>query len=100
MVARIEAGGAAVWGAVGRPASRAGARARRRGEGRAKPDFHWPSHALIVETDGWQAHHTPAAFRADRAKDAALTTAGYEVLRFTWDVHDATILRRLNAVLG
>jgi hypothetical protein len=60
------------------------------------PDFYWPAYDLIVETDGWEAHRTLAAFRSDRAKDAALTAAGYKVLRFTWDVHDATILRRLN----
>lgn len=68
--------------------------------GECKPDFYWPAYDLIVETDGWEAHRTLAAFRADRAKDAALTAAGYKVLRFTWDVHDATILRRLNALLG
>jgi hypothetical protein len=68
--------------------------------GECKPDFYWPAHGLIVETDGWEAHRTLAAFRADRAKDAALTAAGHKVLRFTWDVHDATILRRLNALLG
>jgi hypothetical protein len=68
--------------------------------GECKPDFYWPAHGLIVETDGWEAHRTLAAFRADRAKDAALTAAGYKVLRFTWDVQDATILRRLNALLG
>ncbi|MGZ6674989.1 MAG: type IV toxin-antitoxin system AbiEi family antitoxin domain-containing protein [Solirubrobacteraceae bacterium] len=67
--------------------------------GECKPDFYWSAHDLIVETDGWEAHRTLAAFRADRAKDAALTAAGYKVLRFTWDVPDATILRRLNAVL-
>jgi hypothetical protein len=67
--------------------------------GECKPDFYWPAHGLIVETDGWEAHRTVAAFRADRAKDAALTAAGYKVLRFTWDVQDATILRRLSALL-
>jgi Transcriptional regulator, AbiEi antitoxin/Protein of unknown function (DUF559) len=67
--------------------------------GECKPDFYWPAHGLIVETDGWEAHRTLAAFRADRAKDAALTAAGYKVLRFTWDVQDATILRRLSALL-
>ena len=67
--------------------------------GECKPDFYWPAHNLIVETDGWEAHRTLAAFRSDRAKDAALTAAGYRVLRFTWDIHDATILRRLNALL-
>jgi hypothetical protein len=67
--------------------------------GECKPDFYWPAHALIVETDGWEAHRTLAAFRSDRAKDAALTAAGYKVLRFTWEIHDATVLRRLRALL-
>ena len=67
--------------------------------GECWPDFYWPAYGLIVETDGWEAHRTLTAFRSDRAKDAALTAAGYKVLRFTWDVEDATILRRLNAVL-
>jgi hypothetical protein len=67
--------------------------------GECHPDFYWPAYGLIVETDGWEAHRTLAAFRSDRAKDAALTAAGYKVLRFTWDVTDATILRRLNAVM-
>ena len=67
--------------------------------GECKPDFYWPAHDLIVETDGWEAHRTLAAFRSDRAKDAALTAAGYKVLRFTWDVEDATVLRRLHALL-
>ena len=67
--------------------------------GECKPDFYWSEYALIVETDGWEAHRTLAAFRSDRAKDAALTAAGYRVLRFTWDVDDATILRRLRPLL-
>jgi Transcriptional regulator, AbiEi antitoxin/Protein of unknown function (DUF559) len=67
--------------------------------GECHPDFYWPAYDLIVETDGWEAHRTLAAFRSDRAKDAALTAAGYKVLRFTWDVDDATILRRLKRLL-
>jgi hypothetical protein len=67
--------------------------------GECKPDFYWPACGVIVETDGWEAHRTLAAFRSDRAKDAALTAAGYEVLRFTWDVDDAAILRRLRPLL-
>jgi hypothetical protein len=46
-----------------------------------------------------QGARPAAAFRSDRAKEAALTATGYKVLRFTWDIHDATILRRLNALL-
>jgi predicted transcriptional regulator of viral defense system len=67
--------------------------------GECKPDFHWPAHRLIVETDGWRTHRTRAAFESDRAKDAALTAAGYRVVRFTWRTPDATIRRRLEALL-
>jgi hypothetical protein len=68
--------------------------------GECKPDFHWPSHRLIVETDGWRTHRTRAAFESDRAKDAALTATGYRVVRFTWRTPDATIVRRLKALLS
>jgi predicted transcriptional regulator of viral defense system len=67
--------------------------------GECRPDFHWPLHRLIVETDGWRTHRTRAAFESDRAKDAALTAAGYRVVRFTWRTPDATIVRRLRALL-
>ena len=50
-----------------------------------EPDFYWPSHRLVVETDGWETHKTKAAFKRDRRKDAALTSAGYRVMRFTYD---------------
>jgi hypothetical protein len=46
-------------------------------------DFLWPAQRLVVETDGWGAHHTRAAFEEDRARDQALSVAGYRVLRFT-----------------
>lgn len=68
--------------------------------GQCRPDFHWPSHQLIVETDGWESHRTRAAFERDRAKDAALTAAGYKVVRFTWRTPDATIRKRLQALLN
>ena len=49
------------------------------------PDFYWPSLRLVVETDGWETHKTKAAFKSDRRKDAALTSAGYRVVRFTYE---------------
>ncbi len=66
-------------------------------------DFYFPTHHLVVETDGWTDHHTRQAFEADRAKDAALTAAGYTVMRFTWrqlrdDPH--TVAERLRATMG
>ena len=62
-------------------------------------DFLWPKRALIVETDGYDSHGTRRAFEADRAKDAALTAAGFRVVRFTWHTDNATIVRRLQALL-
>ncbi len=52
--------------------------------GRYRPDFLWPRHRVVVETDGWQGHGHRLAFESDRARDAALQAAGYAVLRFTW----------------
>jgi hypothetical protein len=68
--------------------------------GHCEPDYHWPQHRVIVETDGFETHGTRQAFRNDRAKDAALTACGYRVLRFTRDDEPALALRRLRAVLA
>jgi very-short-patch-repair endonuclease len=57
-------------------------------------DFAWRAQRLIVETDGWQAHGTRAAFERDRRRDADLTTAGWRVLRVTW----ARVMREPRAV--
>jgi very-short-patch-repair endonuclease len=58
---------------------------------------HWPAQRVIVELDGFETHGTRAAFRADRAKDAALTAAGYRVLRFTRDDDPELAIKRLRA---
>jgi very-short-patch-repair endonuclease len=47
-------------------------------------DFFWPEHGVIVETDGYTTHGHRDAFEHDRGQDAALTAAGYLVLRFTY----------------
>lgn len=44
-------------------------------------DFHWPDRRLIVEVDGYEWHRTRARFVADRARDRALTRAGWRVVR-------------------
>jgi very-short-patch-repair endonuclease len=46
-------------------------------------DFLWTAARLVVETDGWGAHRTRAAFEEDRARDQALAVAGYRTVRFT-----------------
>ncbi len=48
------------------------------------PDFVWREARLLVETDSWRFHRGRANFEHDRRKAAALATAGYEVMRFTW----------------
>jgi very-short-patch-repair endonuclease len=48
-------------------------------------DFVWPEQKLIVETDGWGAHGTRAAFERDRRRDADLLAAGWRVLRISYE---------------
>jgi very-short-patch-repair endonuclease len=55
---------------------------------RYQVDCLWPGTNLIVELDGWQGHRTRSAFREDRARDRALTAAGYSVTRLTWNQLD------------
>lgn len=67
---------------------------------RLEPDFYWPTHRLVVETDGWGTHGTRAAFQTDRRRDASLVAAGWRVMRFTYDdvVREGpTVVRRLRA---
>jgi very-short-patch-repair endonuclease len=47
-------------------------------------DAYWPAHRLVVEIDGWGTHRTRKRFEDDRRKDAALTVAGYRVVRITY----------------
>ena len=49
-----------------------------------RADFLWPTHRLIVETDGRGVHATRRAFEQDRRRDQRLLEAGYRVVRFTW----------------
>jgi very-short-patch-repair endonuclease len=71
------------------------------GAKRYQVDCHWPDTNRIVELDGWEGHRTRSAFRDDRARDRALTAAGYSVTRLTWNQLDdepeaiAADLRRL-----
>jgi very-short-patch-repair endonuclease len=70
---------------------------------RLEADFYFPAHRLVMETDGWDTHRTRQAFESDRAKDAALTAAGYTVVRFTWrQLRDdpQTVSDRIQAILG
>ena len=48
-----------------------------------EPDFRWTHERLVVELDGFETHGTRAAFERDRARDRALTAAGWRVARVT-----------------
>jgi len=49
--------------------------------GRWTVDFYWPSHALVLETDGDRYHDHPLARRRDQRKDAELRARGCTVVR-------------------
>jgi very-short-patch-repair endonuclease len=46
-------------------------------------DMLWRRHRLVAELDGREYHEEP--FERDREKDADLVTAGYRVIRITWE---------------
>jgi len=46
-------------------------------------DFFWPDLGLVVETDGWRYHRTPAAQTRDARRFQAHTAAGLTPLRFS-----------------
>jgi very-short-patch-repair endonuclease len=47
-------------------------------------DCCFPTYRVVIETDGWDTRRTRHAFESDRAKGAALTAAGYTVVRLTY----------------
>jgi len=51
-------------------------------------DAVWRIERVVLEFDSYAFHATRAAFERDRRRDAALTRAGYLVLRTTW--HELT----------
>ncbi|HET7417413.1 MAG TPA: type IV toxin-antitoxin system AbiEi family antitoxin domain-containing protein [Solirubrobacterales bacterium] len=46
-------------------------------------DFFWPELGLVVETDGWRYHRTPAAQTRDALRFQTHTAAGLTPLRFS-----------------
>jgi very-short-patch-repair endonuclease len=60
-------------------------------------DFYWPSHDLVVETDGARYHDHELARRRDRRRDAELQLRGCTVLRVDdVDADVATVARFLS----
>ncbi len=66
--------------------------------GRRVVDFLWRERRLVVETDGYRYHRGPTAFEDDHARDLALRTGGYDVLRFTYRQVTSEPARVANAI--
>ncbi len=69
---------------------------------RYKVDCRWPGTKEIVELDGFSAHGTRSAFRADRERDRRLRVAGYGLTRISWaqlEDEQAAIAADLRALL-
>ena len=67
------------------------------------PDAVWRDQRLVVELDSYDIHTTRRAFESDRARDRALTTAGYRVIRISWRQltrEPATIVHQLRTLLA
>lgn len=65
-------------------------------------DFLWKKERVVVETDGRETHETPDAFQGDRRRDQFLASAGYRVVRVTWEqIHKerAAVLGRIKSAL-
>jgi hypothetical protein len=74
-----------------------------RGSEDGELDATWHDQRLIFECDGFATHGTRQAFEADRAKDPALVTAGWRVIRLTWRQlidEPAEIARQLATMLS
>lgn len=54
------------------------------GAERFQVDCLWPERRLVVELDGYSAHGTRSAFRADKTRDRRIAAAGYRIVRITW----------------
>ena len=73
------------------------------GEGRYEVDLLWPRQRVVVEADGSQFHSGPLAFERDRRRDRELVSAGYCVIRLTWDQVETeaeSIMANIRNLLG
>jgi very-short-patch-repair endonuclease len=64
-------------------------------------DFHWPKLGLVVETDGWRYHRTPAQQAKDNRRMQAHAAAGRSAVRIShYEIrHEADRVTRLLADL-
>ena len=66
-------------------------------------DCVWAPQRLVAELDGHATHRTAGAYERDRARDRALSAAGWRVVRITWrqlSADAAALAADLRALLG
>jgi very-short-patch-repair endonuclease len=69
----------------------------------AVADILFAAHLVVIEIDGWRSYSSRTSFVSDRRRQNRLITAGYLVLRFTWDdlVHrPAEVIAEVREALG
>ncbi|MGZ8733935.1 MAG: endonuclease domain-containing protein, partial [Acidimicrobiia bacterium] len=71
----------------------------RLGRKKYRVDLAYPAAMVAIEIDGWEWHHTRAAFDGDRARANDLVAAGWTVLRFTSSTTDAEAAAHVTATL-
>lgn len=70
---------------------------------RYEVDLLWPQQRLVVEADGRKYHTNPLAFERDRKRDRELASAGYRVVRLTWEQLETeadSIVATIRSLLG
>jgi very-short-patch-repair endonuclease len=66
-------------------------------------DAVWRQQRVVIELDGARYHDQPGVRANDRRRDAALTIAGWRVIRYGWEdvtVHHERTARELTALLA
>lgn len=67
---------------------------------RAFIDLARPESMLAIELDGWASHGVRSAFESDRIRANELLLLGWNLLRFTWRMHDTYICETIEAVIA
>ena len=67
---------------------------------RRRIDLCYPAERIAIEYDGWDFHRGRRAFDADRARGNDLVILGFQLLRFTSQSSDQTIVDTVSAALA
>lgn len=66
-------------------------------------DFHWPTHRLVLEVDGFRFHAQRDRFESDRVRELDLAAVGTALIRVTWrqvTAEPGAVVARIAMALG